>query len=453
MIAKTPYNLPRILIIDDEKAMCPSLKKLLQKHNFKVSTANSAKEGLNFIQRNSFDLILCDIVMPDMSGLVFLSKIAGRIPVIMMTAYASIETTRKAFKIGAQDYLIKPFNFDELLVVIEQNIHTGYGNENPLYDSFLQSKNLMFQEIIYQAEKFAPTDISILILGESGTGKEVLTDYIHLESKRKNLPLIKINCAAIPESLLESELFGYEKGAFTGAYSQKIGKFEEANGGTIFFDEICDMSLNLQAKLLRVLQDFKFYRLGGHEEITSNTRIITASNKDLEALIQKGKFRVDLFHRLNVITLKVPPLRERTDDIEDLSLFFLRNFSRQYSKNIERFTSDTMDYLINYNWPGNIRELKNCIERAVVICESSAISPEHLPDSIKSGSNSTKKNAPIYSLPEQIEFYRTNYMRELILTTLKKTDGNRTKTAQLLKISRKTLYNRMKELNIKYEFS
>ncbi len=204
MIAKTSYNLPRILIIDDEKAMCLSLKKLLQKHNFKVSAANSAKEGLNLIQQSSFDLILCDIVMPDMSGLVFLSKIAGRTPVIMMTAYASIETTRKAFKIGAQDYLIKPFNFDEHLVVIEQNIHAGYGNENPLYDSFLQSKNLTFQEIIYQAEKFAPTDISILILGESGTGKEVLTDYIHLESNRKNLPLIKINCAAIPESLLES---------------------------------------------------------------------------------------------------------------------------------------------------------------------------------------------------------------------------------------------------------
>jgi DNA-binding NtrC family response regulator len=449
MRAKISYDMPHILIIDDEKAMCLSLKKLLQKHNFKISTANSAKEGMNLLQQSNFDLILCDIVMPDMSGLVFLSKIAGRIPVIMMT----IETTRKAFKIGARDYLIKPFNFEELLVVIEQNIQTGYRDENHLYDSFLQSNNLNFQKIIYEAEKFAPTDVSILILGESGTGKEVLTDYIHLKSRRKHLPLIKINCAAIPESLLESELFGYEKGAFTGAYSQKIGKFEEADGGTIFFDEICDMSLNLQAKLLRVLQDFKFYRLGGHEEILSNTRIITASNKDLETLIQKGKFRVDLFHRLNVITLKVPPLRERTQDIEDLSLFFLKNFARMYNKKIERFEIDTMDYLLHYNWPGNIRELKNCIERAVVICEKSSIYPEHLPDSIKSSSNKTSKNTPLYTLPEQIEFYRTKYMRELILSTLKKTDGNRTKTAQLLKISRKTLYNRMKELNIKYEFS
>lgn len=302
-------------------------------------------------------------------------------------------------------------------------------------------------------EMVSDTAFSVLILGETGTGKEVVARLLHRASERRAKTFVKVNCAALPLTLLESELFGYEKGAFTGAYSQKIGKFEEADGGTIFFDEICDMSLNLQAKLLRVLQDFKFYRLGGHEEIISNARIITASNKDLETLIQKGKFRVDLFHRLNVITLKVPPLRERTQDIEDLSLFFLKNFTRTYNKKIERFETDTMDYLLNYNWPGNIRELKNCIERAVVICEESSIYPEHLPDSIKSSSNKTSKNTPLYTLPEQIEFYRTNYMRELILSTLKKTDGNRTKTAQLLKISRKTLYNRMKELNIKYEFS
>ncbi len=444
---------PHILIIDDEKAMCISLKKLLEKNNFKISTAGSAKEGLNLIQQNSFDLILCDIVMPDMSGLVFLSKIGDKIPIIMMTAYASIETTRRAFKLGAQDYLIKPFKYDELLVVIKQNIRSDFSEERPLYDSFLQSKNHNFQSVISQAEKFAPTDITILILGESGTGKEVLTDYIHLKSDRGHLALIKINCAAIPESLLESELFGYEKGAFTGAYSQKIGKFEEADGGTIFFDEIGDMSLNLQAKLLRVLQDFSFYRLGGHEVITSNTRVLTASNKDLETLIQKGKFRRDLFHRLNVITLKVPPLRERIEDIKDLSLFFLINFADKYKKNVRDIDNTTMDYLINYNWPGNIRELKNCIERAVIICEKRTILPEHLPDSIKSSSNRTDRKKSYTSLPDQIDFYRTEYMRELILSTLKETDGNRTKTAELLKISRKTLYNRMKELNVKYEFS
>jgi len=443
---------PHILIIDDEKAMCLSLKKLLEKNSFKVSVAFSAKEGLKLIQHTKFDLILCDIVMPDMSGLVFLSHIKGTIPIIMMTAYASIETTRRAFKLGAQDYLIKPFNFDELMVVIKQNIKQINKSRILPYDVLMESNNDNFRDIITQAEKFASTDIPIIILGESGTGKEILTDFIHEKSNRNDKPLLKINCAAIPESLLESELFGYEKGAFTGAFSRKIGKFEEANGGTIFLDEIGDMSLSLQAKLLRVLEDFQFYRLGGQELVKTNVRIIAASNRDVESLISKGKFRSDLFHRLNGLTLKIPSLRDRKEDIEKLSYFFLNRFVQKYSKEIIGLEGETLDYLKNYNWPGNVRELKNCIERAVVICDDFSIKPEHLPDSILSSSSQNEQELTNEKLPEQLEAFRKRYMRELILQTLKKTGGNRSKAAEMLKISRKTLYNRMKELDIKYDF-
>jgi len=443
---------PQILIIDDEKAMCLSLKKLLEKNNFKVSIAFSAKDGLKLIQHANFDLILCDIVMPDMSGLVFLSHIKETIPVIMMTAYASIETTRRAFKLGARDYLIKPFNFDELMVVIKQNIKQISKSKVLPYDVLMESDNENFRDVITQAEKFASTDIPIIILGESGTGKEILTDFIHEKSNRNDKPLLKINCAAIPESLLESELFGYEKGAFTGAFTRKIGKFEEANGGTIFLDEIGDMSLSLQAKLLRVLQDFQFYRLGGQELVKSDIRIIAASNRDLESLISKGKFRSDLFHRLNGLTLKIPPLRERKEDIEKLSYFFLNRFVQKYSKEIIGIDRETLDYLKNYNWPGNVRELKNCIERAVVICDNLTIKPEHLPDSVISSSAHNEPELTNDQLPEQLEIFRKKYMRELILQTLKKTGGNRSKAAEILKISRKTLYNRMKELDIKYDF-
>jgi len=441
-----------LLIIDDEQGMCNSLKDLLENNNFNVHTANSARDGLKIIQYSNIDLIICDIVMPDMGGLLFLSKIGNKLPVIMMTAYASIDSARKAFKLGACDYLVKPFEFDELLVLINQNLKIAADEETSKPDHiFLRSKNSDFLKVLSLAEKFSKTDMPILICGESGTGKEVLADYIYRNSARNCKPFVKINCAAIPETLLESELFGYEKGAFTGAQSRKIGKFEEADGGTILLDEIGDMDLMLQAKLLRVLQDFKFYRVGGKEVINLDTRLICASNRDLKKLIEEKQFRSDLYHRIHGVYLSVPPLRDRVEDIEDLCRFFTERFNKKYGKNIKHIDNSIIKILQEYEWPGNIRELKNCMERAVVICEGNRLIPEHLPDSIIRKKGEKSKDAGL-NFSEQMEKYRSNYMRKVIIDALKKSNGNRIEAARLLNISRKTLYNWMKNLEIKYDF-
>ncbi len=437
-----------LLVIDDEEGMCLSLKNLMEKEGFLVSTARSALEGLQIIQYNSIDMIISDIIMPDMSGLVFLSKLGNRFPVIMITAYASIESARKAFKLGACDYLVKPFEFEELLVVINQNLNI----QSHTSEVYLKSKNASFLRVIEMAEKFSCTDMPILICGESGTGKEVLANYIHRISKRSSKPFIKINCSAIPETLLESELFGYEKGAFTGAYGVKIGKFEEADEGTILLDEIGDMNGLLQAKILRVLQDFEFSRLGGQKTVNVDIRIITASNKNLNKLIQRGEFRSDLYHRLNGLCLSLPTLRERSEDILDIVYFFMDKFNEKYGKNIREISSSATEILASYQWPGNVRELKNCLERATVICEGECIDPEHLPDSILN-INKSEKSAGSKNFSASMKEYRDNYMRKLILDTLKNTSGSRAEAAKILNISRKTLYNWMKSLEIRHDFA
>jgi two-component system NtrC family response regulator len=438
-----------LLVIDDEEEMCRSLKQLLEGKGFTVSTANSAKEGLQVLQRFKVDLIICDIVMPDMSGLLFLSRIGKKIPVIMMTAYASIETTRKAFKSGACDYLVKPFDFDELLVVVEQNLDNR-DSPGSLEKGvrLLTSRNTRYRQVLELAEKFSITDMPVLITGESGVGKEVIAHYIYENSHRKQRPFIGINCAAIPETLLESELFGYEKGAFTGASARKIGKFDEANGGTLFLDEIGDMPLPLQAKMLRVLQDFSFYRLGGQKTISVDTRIIAASNQNLDELITEKRFREDLYHRLNGVHLRIPPLRERPEDLENLVNNFVSYYTRKYQKPITTIAEETLQILRKYRWPGNIRELMNCLERATVVCEGTCILPEHLPDRIKN----IKVGTTDTNVLHQSDNHRATFLRKVILEALTKTNGNRNEAAKLLNISRKTLYNRMKELNITYDF-
>lgn len=437
-----------LLIIDDEKHICNSLKELFIKNGFKVTTALSAKEGFSALQKFSIDLIICDIVMADMSGITFLEKIGDKIPVVMITAYGSIETTRKAFKLGACDYLVKPFDFHELLVVVKQNLRSSSNpNEILVQEVQFQSDSAAYNNMISLTEKFCGTDMPVLLTGESGVGKEVLANYIHNNSPRSEQPLISINCAAIPDTLLESELFGYEKGAFSGADGKKTGKFEEADGGTIFLDEIGDMLPSLQAKMLRVLQNFKFSRLGGHQIISVDVRIIAASNKDIGKLVEKGTFRADLFHRLNGVHIEVPPLRKRKEDIRTLTNFFINYFNDKYSKAIKSVDSAVLNSLQNYSWPGNIRELKNCIERAVVVCESSIITQEHLPNGIVYSSTD-----PDESVPKKLADYRNSYMREIIIDALRQTGGNRSEAAKLLDISRKTLYLRMKELQIEYEF-
>jgi DNA-binding NtrC family response regulator len=449
----TNNQLPHLLVIDDEEGMRLSLKQLLEGNQFTVSTASSAKEGLQVLQRCKIDLIICDIVMPDMSGLLFLSKIGRTIPVIMMTAFASIETTRKAFKSGACDYLVKPFDFDELLVVIAQNLQPHAAQfTSEKRGRWLSSNNRQYRKILELAEKFSVTDMPILITGESGTGKEVIATYIYETSHRVERPFIRINCAAIPETLLESELFGYEKGAFTGASNKKIGKFDEADGGTLFLDEIGDMPLQLQAKMLRVLQDFAFYRLGGQQTISVDTRIIAASNQNLDELIAQKRFREDLYHRLNGVHLRIPALRERPEDFDDFVHNFVTYYARKYQKPVTTITEETLQTLRNYGWPGNIRELMNSLERAIVVCEGQRLLPEHLPDRIKA----TEEDRFIEAVrPENFpprDDRRIAFLRKVILEALTKTNGNRHEAAQLLNISRKTLYNRMKELDITYEF-
>ena len=365
--------------------MCASLCRLLGDNGFAVSTATSAAEGFQILQQRSVDLVLCDIAMPDMSGLLFLSKISPEIPVIMMTAYASIETTRRAFKLGARDYLVKPFEFEELLVVVNQNLEAPQAGSitaaaGPL---LFESKNAEFEAMIALARKFSQTDMPVMLSGESGTGKEVIARFIYQNSPRHSRPMLSINCAAIPEALLESELFGHEKGSFTGAVATKIGRFEEADGGTLFLDEIGDMPAAVQAKMLRALEEFVFTRLGGKQDIKVDLRVIAATNQPIESLIEGGKFRLDLFHRLNGLSLCIPPLRERPEDLEGLARHFARQFCEKYGKPGKDLDPQTLEILRGYWWPGNVRELRNCMERAIVVCDLPAILPEHLPDSVR----------------------------------------------------------------------
>jgi len=435
--------------------MCTSLRKLLGEKGFTVSTALSAKEGFEILQRQNADMILCDIAMPDMSGLMFLSKVSPQVPVIMMTAYASIETTRRAFKLGARDYLVKPFDFDELLVVVNQNLDASQqqntGSPGP---HLLESRNGEFTAMAALAHKFSQTDMPVLLTGESGTGKEVIARYIWAHSARHTRPMISINCASIPESLLESELFGHEKGAFTGAISTKVGRFEEADGGTLFLDEIGDMPSAVQAKMLRALEEFSFTRLGGKENIRVDLRVIAATNQPIDSLIEGGRFRLDLFHRLNGLSLWIPPLRERPEDLEALARHFVRQFCEKYGKAEKDIAPATLEVLRRHAWPGNVRELKNCVERAVVVCDHPTLLPDHLPDSLRSAGRAPAEPLAVEQdrTPDGVD-YRTNYMRKIILEALERTGGNRNEAALLLKISRKTLYNRMKDLGIRHDFS
>ena len=447
-----------ILVIDDEAEMCATLKQLLGDNGFEVSVAGSAREGLRTLQSKSIDLTICDIVMADMSGLLFVEKAGDCGPIIMMTAFASVETARKAFKLGARDYLVKPFDIDELLVVINQNLkRTAPARTASDERWLLESHCPPFNKLLQLARQFSPTDMPILITGESGVGKEVLAEFIHETSARAKEPFVRINCAAIPDTLLESELFGYEKGAFTGAASARIGKFEQANGGTMFLDEIGDMPMPLQAKMLRVLHDFQFYRLGSTKPIKVDVRMIAASNQELPERVKTQRLREDVFHRLNGVHIHIPPLRERRDDIPDFASFFLDQFSRKYGKAVTGIEADALEVLKSYQWPGNLRELRNCLERTVVVTEGPHVKTRDLPDYLSNLSgayapDSSEELAPTGDYRRLISEYQNEYLRKVLLGALRQSNGNRAAAARLLNISRKTLYNRMRELNIRYEF-
>jgi two-component system response regulator HydG len=443
-----------ILVVDDDLAHRMMLKKLLGGWGYEVFEADDGSGAIEKVRQTSFDLILMDIRMLNISGIEALEQIKiinPAIPVIIMTAYASVETAVTALKKGAYDYLTKPLDFDELKIAIGRATeHNRLKKENEylkvrLGEQF-DRQNLIGQspsmiKLLDTVAQVAATEATILITGESGTGKEVIANAIHYNSSRKDAPFIKINCAALTETLLESELFGHEKGAFTGAERRREGKFRQAEGGSLFLDEVSEMSPAMQVKLLRVLQERELTRVGGAEVIKINVRLIAASNKDLKKEMERGRFREDLFYRLNVVGLNVPPLRERKEDIPILAQHFLQQFVAQNSKKIKGFTPQAMEKLLKYSWPGNIRELMNAIESAVVLSRKEYLDAEDLvlmmadnSVDIKTTQNRLLENLPL----EEVE-------KMTILEALATSAGNKSEAARRLGITRKTLRKKLEK--------
>jgi len=427
---------PRILIVDDDAGQRSLLNSFLKSQGFETVTADSGERALETLRGGPFDLMISDVRMPGISGLETLRRareMHATLPVLLVTAYTDIRDAVGAMRDGAVNYLAKPIDLDELLVTIQKvtggvKVSVEKAVLPPLPANVIAQSPLM-QAVFYDAALVAPSESRVLITGESGVGKEVLADVIHAWSSRVNGPLIKVNCAAIPENLLESELFGHEKGAFTSAVAQRIGRFEEANDGTVFLDEIGDMSAPLQAKLLRVTQNGGFSRVGSNRELHTNARILAATNKNLEERVKTGTFREDLFYRLNVVELNVPPLRERPEDILPLAAYFIAEFT----KGKARFASALTEGLARYAWPGNVRELRNAMERAALLSRGEMLLPEHLPARVRSAvEQATAAAVPDAQRLEEIE-------RQAIMQALREHQDNRTETAKALGISRRAL--------------
>jgi len=501
----------RVLIVDDDKSMRFLLTEAMTKRGYKVSTAGSAKDAFTKLKRSEYDLTLMDIGLPGMNGVDAIGKVHSSNPhaiIIVMTANDSGDFAIEAVKAGAYDYFSKPIKVDELAIVIERALerrrmkrelgepgkrgaeHTVVGqaiqpaNEinqqlgmaapqrkltgRYAFDNIIGNSGPM-QEVFALVSKVVDSDVTVLIYGESGTGKELIAQAIHNGSVRKRNPFVKLNCVAIPEGLLESELFGHEKGAFTGATARKPGKFEMANGGTIFLDEIGDMSLTTQAKILRVLQEREFERVGGTETVGSDIRVIAATNKDLRAAVEAKEFREDLYFRLNVFSIVMPPLRERKEDIPPLIEHFMRSYRRKtphpwrrnedmpvIAKNIapaensagtaSKLSNEARQLLMAYNWPGNVRELENCIQRALVMAESDVIGPESLPPHIQQLADS-----PRFTIPkgtQSIDQTLFDVEKQIIVDALNRTAGVQSKAALILGITERSLWHRVKKLSI-----
>ncbi|PLX73805.1 MAG: Fis family transcriptional regulator [Desulfuromonas sp.] len=449
----------KILIIDDEQSICSSLVGILQDEGFTPVTATSGEEGLERLRDESPDLILLDIWMTGMDGIETLQKIKEEIPdqiVVMMSGHGTIETAVKATKHGAFDFIEKPLSLEKVLHSIEQakKMSELVEENRALKESIAKDSEMIgtsgpIKSLKEQIEIAAPTSGWVLITGENGTGKELVARSIHLNSQRKTKPFIEVNCAAIPEELIESELFGHEKGAFTGATAQRKGKFDQANGGTLFLDEIGDMSLKTQAKILRILQEHKFERVGGNQTIEVDVRVIAATNKDLEEEINKGNFREDLYYRLNVLPFHVPPLRERADDIQALTKHFLEHFCRKEGKKVKAISEDSLNLLASYNWPGNVRELKNIIERLAIMTVDEVIKPEHLPTVVvKSQSNGENLYTSIANQDENFRAARDQFEKAFITQKLEENNWNVSKTAEKIEIERSNLHRKIKAYGI-----
>ena len=447
-----------ILVVDDDTAHRTMLKTLLSGWGYLIEEADDGSTAIEKVEEKAYDLILMDVRMVQISGIEALKDIKiinPAIPIIIMTAYSSVETAVDALKSGAYDYLTKPLDFDELKIAIARAMdHTGLKEENRILresiGSHFDRRNIIGRspvmvKLLETVSQVSPSEATVLIRGDSGTGKEMIAGAIHYNSQRKDAPFIKINCAAITETLLESELFGHEKGAFTGANRKKEGKFRLAHGGSIFLDEIGEMSMSMQVKLLRVLQERELTRVGGEEVIKVDVRVIAASNRDLLKDIELGRFREDLYYRLNVVELKMPLLKDRREDIPLLAQHYLEIFSEKNHKQVKGFTPRAMDALLKYEWPGNVRELMNAIERCVVLSTSDYIDHNDLPFIFKSDEDASSIDSPPIIqgdiLLEEVE-------KSTILNTLDSAEGNKSEAARRLGITRKTLHKKLKKYGV-----
>jgi len=447
-----------ILVVDDDETILLLLKEGLS-NEYNITLCKTGEEGLELLKSEEYDLCLLDLVLPGMAGEKILREIK-ELPyeplVIIITGYPTIESAVETIKQGASDFIKKPFTIDEIKYAIEKVL-----KEKELKDEFqylkshikerfnfsgIIGKNKMMKETIELIKEIAPTDASVLIVGESGTGKELVAKAIHFNSLRKDYRFVAINCGALPDTLLESELFGYKKGAFTGASASKKGLFQVADGGTVFLDEISNTSKSFQSKLLRALENGVFYPLGGTESIKTNVRVISATNSDIEEKIKEKEFREDLYYRLNVVKIELPPLRERREDIPLLIDYFISGYNKKYGKNIKGISLSAMEFLMNYYWPGNIRELQNAIEHGIILCKTNEIKPKHLPDSTKE--SSAKK------MPNEFLSYKEakeSFEREYIINLLKSAKGNITMASKIAGVARQSIYEKINRLDIKKE--
>jgi nitrogen regulation protein NR(I) len=464
-----------ILIVDDEESVRYSFERFLNEPGYQVTTAKNGTEALSKYADQSFDLVVLDVRLPDMSGLDVLTKIKSidpRAVVLMITAYGTTDLAIETTKQGAYDYILKPFDIPAMKKVIEEALNCSYlmrtqvvieADDNAEKGDRIIGNSPVMQEVYKMIGRVAGSDVNILLRGESGTGKELVARAIYQHSSRSQKPFLAVNCAAIPETLLESELFGYEKGAFTGANRRKIGKFEQANEGTIFLDEIGDMTLSTQSKILRVLQEGSFEHLGGEQSIHVDVRVVAATNRNLEKAIEEGKFREDLYYRIKVVTITLPPLRLRNQDIPDLVTYFLDKHCASLKKDRMSISKEALEQMLSYHWPGNIRELENVIRRAIVLCKGNVITEDLVIEEFQSSDEpnvmDSEKLASFPNWKEYIERYKGELYEKIMSETekvlleqvLKETEGNQVQAAKILGISRFTLRDRLEKYKIQKE--
>lgn len=459
-------NILNTLIVDDEaelrRSVISILKTAIPDVEFVIDEASTGREALDKVRGHNFDLVLMDVKMPEMNGLEALAAIKEHDPrtfVVLMTAHSNLQDAVTAIKDGAYDYVEKPVNPQRLTEIVRtcleaRDLVSSLALSNPIFDDDIESEfvgsSQKMKEVFNLIYRLCKVDTTVLIRGENGTGKELVARAIHFNSPRKSGPFTAINCGAIPENLMESELFGHEKGAFTGAVERKIGKFQIANNGTLFLDEIGELRPDMQVKLLRVLQEKKFTPVGSNREVKTNTRIIAATNRNLEKMMEDGSFREDLFYRLNVMPIFLPPLRDRTDDIPALVPHFIKKFAKQHASGITSISTDALDILKSYRWPGNIRELENVIERAFIVENSNQITAASLPENIReSGKDHALKSAPLgYSGPLDFDAFKDQMEKDFIISALKANNGRINQTVAQANIPKNTLLRKIRKYSI-----